>query len=197
MGSLSRPHFIPQTAPESMETAEARAPESIVFRAERVDNRPKGQEKYTNRYLGLRCRRFKSGHSDQRLRDGCPGGVFLPISLFPAAQILTVYDAGFPLSSGSFPRRSPPSTVQSARTIFLPVMIPSHTTGKAESTQSESSTSDEKSANSETSKAKSSSGVGHSFSKASYTPSKKCPLLSSSQNKSKESHVSSSAENSK
>ena len=70
------------------------------------------------RSLGLRCRRFKSGHSDQRLRGGCPGGVFLPISLFTAAQILTVYDAGFPLSGGSFPRRSPPSSVQSARTIF-------------------------------------------------------------------------------
>ena len=70
------------------------------------------------RSLGLRCRRFKSDHSDQRLRDGCPGGVFLPISLFTAAQILTVYDAGFPLSGGSFPRRSPPSSVRSARTIF-------------------------------------------------------------------------------
>ena len=48
----SLPHFIPQTASEGAETTETRAPESIVFRAERVENRPKGQEKYASRYLG-------------------------------------------------------------------------------------------------------------------------------------------------
>ncbi len=65
-----RPHSIPQTASEGAETAEARAPESIVFRAERVGNHLKWQEKYTNLYLGAGCRRFKSCHLDHR-RCGC------------------------------------------------------------------------------------------------------------------------------
>ena len=78
-GVFLRPHFIPQSFPEHLETVETRAAKRMWFSDERVIKCLKCPEKLFIIYLGPRCRRFESCHpdhagasDDRLLRFFCP-----------------------------------------------------------------------------------------------------------------------------
>ena len=61
-GVFLRPHLIPQSFSEHMETVETRGPKSECFPDERATKCPKLPKKHSMTYLGTRCRRFEPCH---------------------------------------------------------------------------------------------------------------------------------------
>ena len=64
-GVFLRPHLIPQSFSEHMETVETRGLQSKWFPDERATKCLKCGKKYSMAYLGPRCRRFEPCHLDQ------------------------------------------------------------------------------------------------------------------------------------
>ena len=64
--SFLRPHSIPQSFLEYMETVETKWLKSILFVAKSARNAHKCLEKYSRASLGTRCRRFEPCHLDHQ-----------------------------------------------------------------------------------------------------------------------------------